>query len=103
MRWAAIALAFFQSAAAQTLPTLRSDTRVVQVDVVAKDSRGRIVEDLSKEDFTLKDEGRPRAIGIFSINRGEPQPPPLHPYRPCRRERFPTACPPPPPHPFMRP
>ena len=85
MRWAAITLAFFHSAAAQTLPTLRSDTRVVQVDVVAKDSRGRVVEDLSKEDFTLKDEGKPRAIQIFSINRGEtagavsPSPSPLPP------------------------
>lgn len=71
MRWAAIALVFFQSAAAQTVPTLRSETRVVQIDVVAKDSHGRIVEDLSKEDFTLKDEGKPREIQIFSINRGE--------------------------------
>jgi VWFA-related protein len=84
MRWAAIALLFLHSAAAQTLPTLRSDTRVVQVDVVVKDSRGRIVEDLSKEDFTLKDEGKPRAIRIFSINRGEPATaaPPVSPLPP---------------------
>jgi VWFA-related protein len=72
MRWAAIAVVFFQSAAAQTLPTLRSETRVVQIDVVAKDSDGHMVEDLSKEDFTLKDEGKPRRIQIFSINRGQP-------------------------------
>ena len=74
MRWPAIVLLFSQSAAAQTVPTLRSDTRVVQIDVVAKDSRlGRIVEDLAREDFTVKDEGKPRAIQIFSINRGEPE------------------------------
>ncbi len=74
MRWPAIVLMFLQSAAAQTVPTLRSDTRVVQIDVVAKDSRGRIVEDLVRQDFSIRDEGRPRAIQIFSINRGEPQP-----------------------------
>jgi VWFA-related protein len=72
MRWAAIAVVFFRSAAAQTLPKLRSETRVVQIDVVAKDSHGRIVEDLSKEDFTLKDEGKSRGIQIFAINRGKP-------------------------------
>jgi hypothetical protein len=72
MRWAAIAVVFFHSAAAQTVPTLRTETRVVQIDVVAKDSHGRIVEELSKEDFTLKDEGKPRGIQIFSINRGKP-------------------------------
>lgn len=85
MRWAAVAVVFLQSASAQTVPTLRSETRVVQIDVVAKDSHGRIVEDLSKENFTLKDEGKPRAIQIFAINRGEPVPdaaapaPPLPP------------------------
>jgi VWFA-related protein len=86
MRWAAIAVVFLQPAAAQTGPTLRSETRVVQIDVVAKDSHGRIVEELSKEDFTVKDEGKARAIQIFSINRGEPvvgatlsQPTPLSP------------------------
>ena len=72
MRWAAIAVVFLQSAAAQTVPTLRSETRVVQIDVVAKDSHGHIVEDLSKEDFTLKDEDKHRGIQIFSINRGQP-------------------------------
>lgn len=72
VRWAAIAVVLFRSAAAQTVPKLRSETRVVQIDVVAKDSHGRIVEDLSKEDFTIKDEGKSRGIQIFAINRGQP-------------------------------
>ena len=38
-----------------------------------KDSRGGVVEDLTRQDFTIKDEGKPRAIQIFSINRGEPE------------------------------
>ncbi|HXB69678.1 MAG TPA: VWA domain-containing protein [Candidatus Acidoferrales bacterium] len=49
---------------------MRSQTRVVQIDVVVKDSRGRPVSDLSKPDFTVIDRGKPRAIQIFSIDRG---------------------------------
>jgi hypothetical protein len=55
MRWAAIAWSSFNPPKAQDVPRLRSETRVVHLDVVAKDSHGRIVEDLAKEDFTLKD------------------------------------------------
>ena len=76
---AAIAVLLVQSAAAQTVPLLRSETRVVQIDVVAKDSHGRVVETLSKEDFTVLDEGKPRPIQIFSVNRGESVPPPPAP------------------------
>jgi VWFA-related protein len=86
MRWPAFVLLLVTSAAAQNLPTLRSDTRVVQIDVVAKDSRGRIVEDLSRQDFTIKDDSKPRAVQIFSINRGETEPadvaPPVVPLPP---------------------
>ena len=73
---AVAAVVFIQAALAQSdaqapVPTLRSETRVVEIDVVAKDSRGHTVGDLTKQDFTVKDEGKPRAIRIFAINRGE--------------------------------
>lgn len=58
----------------EPLPTMRTQTRVVQIDVVVKDSKGQIVGDLSKEDFTVTDRGKPRAIQIFSIDRGNPAP-----------------------------
>ena len=60
-----------QSDTPASVPTLRSETRVVQIDVAAKDSRGQVVRDLARRDFTVKDEGKPRAIQIFAINRGE--------------------------------
>jgi len=50
---------------------LRADTRVVEIDVVVTDSHGTPVTDLTKQDFTVTDNGEPRAIDIFSINRGE--------------------------------
>jgi VWFA-related protein len=44
---------------------------VVQIDVVVKDSSGRAVDNLSKQDFTLTDRGKPRAIQIFTRDRAE--------------------------------
>jgi VWFA-related protein len=48
---------------------LRSDTRVVQIDVTVRDSGGKPVEDLQQRDFTILDNGKPRAFTIFSVNR----------------------------------
>jgi VWFA-related protein len=58
--------------AADPVATLRTQTRLVQIDVVVKDSRGRAVDDLSKQDFTVTDRGRPRAIQIFSKDGASP-------------------------------
>lgn len=52
---------------AQTVPTLRTETRVVQIQVDAKDSRGQPIAGLTKDDFTILDSGRRRAIDIFSV------------------------------------
>lgn len=54
------------------IPTLHAEARVVQIDVVVTDSQGNPVDNLSKDDFTVTDDGRPRVIDIFSINRGQP-------------------------------
>jgi VWFA-related protein len=53
---------------------MHAETRVVQIDVIATDSRGKPVVDLSKDDFSLSIEGKPRTIDIFSVNRGQPEP-----------------------------
>lgn len=58
---------------AQTDPVvLRAESRVVQIDVVVKDKNGRIVDDLQRSDFTIRDNGRPREFQIFSFDRGSP-------------------------------
>jgi len=57
------------------VPTMHAEARVVQIDVVVTDSEGNPVGDLSKEDFTIRDEGKPRAIDIFSINHSQPDVP----------------------------
>ena len=57
-----------QSAPQPTGLVLRSETRVVQIDVVVTDSHGQSVRGLAKEDFSVTDEGKPRVIQLFSAS-----------------------------------
>jgi len=63
---------------------LRADTRIVEIDVSVRDSKGKPVEDLKKPDFTVTDNGKPRAFTIFSVNRdtASPAAPPVRPALP---------------------
>jgi Ca-activated chloride channel homolog len=45
--------------------TLRSDVRLVLLDVSVKDRRGRFVPDLVKDNFTIFEDGRPQQITVF--------------------------------------
>ncbi len=45
---------------------LRSNTRLVQLDVVAEDKKGRAVTDLTRERFEVYDQGKPQQIRIFT-------------------------------------
>ncbi len=58
----------------QASPTIRTETRMVQIDVEVRDGQGKPVAGLSKDDFTVADSGKPRAIQIFSVEgaAGEP-------------------------------
>src|ERR1700723_2392905 len=44
---------------------LRSDTRVVEVDVQVRDSHGKPVQGLKAADFTILDNGKKRPFTIF--------------------------------------
>jgi VWFA-related protein len=46
--------------------TIRSATRLVEVSVVALDSHGNPITGLTKEDFTLQDEGTAQKISVFN-------------------------------------
>jgi len=50
----------------QTRPTFRSGISTVSVYATARASDGRLVPDLTKEDFEIKDNGKPRDITVFS-------------------------------------
>jgi VWFA-related protein len=60
--------------AANSGTVLRTTTRLVQLDVIVEDKRGKPVENLLQTDFTLLDNGKPQAISLFSTEtdrRGE--------------------------------
>ncbi len=56
--------------------TLRTNTRLVVVDVVAIDSKGQPVPDLKPADFTLLEDGKPQKISGFNFEHpgGAPAP-----------------------------
>lgn len=57
---------------------IRTDTRVVEIDVSVRDSQGHPVADLNAADFTVTDNGKARAFTIFSFNRDTPDHPSSH-------------------------
>jgi VWFA-related protein len=45
---------------------LRSETRAVQISVVARNKAGEPIRDLHSQDFTIFDDGQPRRVQFFS-------------------------------------
>src|SRR5580765_2548217 len=50
----------------ERLPVFRTDTRLVEVSVVVHDKNGAAAPGLTREDFTLLEDGQPQPIAIFS-------------------------------------
>jgi Ca-activated chloride channel homolog len=46
--------------------TLRSDVRLVLLDVAVKDQRGAFVSELVKDNFTVTEDGRPQELSVFA-------------------------------------
>ncbi len=55
-----------QRPATEATPTFRIGTKLVEVDVVARNKRGPATG-LNKDDFTLFDNGKPQDIAVFSV------------------------------------
>ena len=63
------ALGFFVSAAAliaQDVPTFKVNVKVVNVLATVRDKKGKIVNNLTQNDFTLDEDGRPQTIKYFT-------------------------------------
>jgi len=65
---ATIALAQAGPPTPQPPPTFRADTHLVEVSVVVHDKNGAPVTDLTREDFTLLEDGKAQAIEVFSVD-----------------------------------
>src|SRR5205823_6034148 len=58
-------------------PTFSSTTSLVVVDVTVRDKAGKLIENLTKRDFTLLEDGKPQDIKVFEFEKlsTEPAPP----------------------------
>jgi VWFA-related protein len=57
---------------AQDNPKFSTDVKVVNVLVTVRDKKGNIIRDLTKDDFTVEEEGRPQEIRYFARQTGLP-------------------------------
>ncbi len=60
-----VAMLLIASPQNQQPPTFRTQVDLVAVDVRATDARGRLVGDLTKDDFELLEDGKPQTISTF--------------------------------------
>lgn len=52
-------------------PTIRVSTRLVLIDVVARDKQGKAVTDLKSDDFVVEENGKKEKIATFILPAGE--------------------------------
>src|ERR1035437_8433315 len=50
----------------QEQPTFSTDVKVVNILATVREKKGPIVRNLTKDDFTLEEDGRPQSIRYFS-------------------------------------
>jgi VWFA-related protein len=60
------------SAPPATAPTLSVDARLVNLPVVVRDKKGALVQNLTKDDFTLQVDGHSQTIRYFDIDSNLP-------------------------------
>jgi VWFA-related protein len=68
--------------AGQEEPVLRVTTRLVEVSVIVTGKQGRAVDGLTKDDFTVTEDGKPQRIESFSVEKVHILPPPAEPLPP---------------------
>jgi Ca-activated chloride channel family protein len=61
-----IACSALAAAAQQERPTFRSDTSTVYVYATVQNRDGRLVTDLTRDDFEVLDDGKPRPVTVFA-------------------------------------
>ncbi len=59
-------LGLYQPLPGQQTPTFSSDVKVVNVLATVRDKHGQIVNNLTKDDFKLEEDGRPQTIRYFA-------------------------------------
>jgi VWFA-related protein len=62
--------AIAQNPASSQQPVFRSNVTLVTTDVIPRDPNGRFVSDLTKDNFTVLEDGQPQTITSFSLVHG---------------------------------
>ena len=57
---------------ASTAPTIAVDARLVNLPVVVRDKKGALIQNLTKDDFTLQVDGQPQTIRYFDKDTNLP-------------------------------
>lgn len=70
MKWSLVVVALSLVTLNAQQPTFRAGVTLVSTDVIARDDHGRFVDDLTRENFTILEDGQPQAISSFMMVRG---------------------------------
>jgi Ca-activated chloride channel family protein len=72
IRSAIVLIAIFPTCRAQELPAIRVNVRLNNVAFTVRDAGGKLVTDLTKDDFEVFDEGQPQSIAFFARSEDLP-------------------------------
>jgi VWFA-related protein len=68
--WSLVLVVSAVSALIAQQPTFRAGVTLVTTDVIARDKDGRFVADLTKENFTILEDGAPQSVSSFTLVQG---------------------------------
>ncbi len=87
-------LSFGNIQAQQAPVTFTSNTTLVIIDVTIKDAKGKIIEDLKKNDFVVTEDGKTQQVAVFDFQKLDIDvpPPPVPAAKPAAAARAATPA-----------
>ena len=70
MKWSLAVVALSVATLTAQQPTFRTGVTLVSTDVITRDDKGRFVDDLTRDNFTVLEAGQPQVISSFMMVRG---------------------------------
>jgi len=69
LKWTVLLIVAVSAAAVAQQPTFRGGITLVSTDVIVRDQNGRFVADLTRDNFTVREDGQPQTISSFTMVR----------------------------------